>query len=391
MPPPIPETNGAWRARAHRTAKNFNWDYGCDKLREIIHRRCDLGTALLIYWSGQPDFFRRYKRRTDLKVGRAVYDMLVEIERNVAADFYTHRNIPFNPFDDGGYNWCRDPKHGVFVELPESMYRGVGSPEEMAGREPLRSGIAGLPVGLAALVEADPKPQTDLDKVIAHLNSLNDKSSRDVVQKTGGTVTGVSFFANRKVANDDLRNLEWFPDLVSLVLGPQLTDRALEYLRFVPKLLILKLVSNPITDEGLAHLRHAPHLEELQLHGCRNVTDAGMVHVGKLKQLRHLDLGATKIGDAGLAHLSELSHLEHLDLMHYTKITNAGIAHLAGLQKLTYLRMSFTKVADRGLVHLESLRDMKVLVLGKTKVTEGGVARLRAALPGCNVSLGEYF
>jgi hypothetical protein len=172
-------------------------------------------------------------------------------------------------------------------------------------------------------------------------------------------------------------------------MGPEMTNKALENIRFVPKLRILKL-GNPITDEGLAHFQHVPGLEELWLHGCKNITDAGMVHVGKLKQLRYLDLGATKIGDAGLAHLSELSNLEHLELYYYTKITNSGLAHLAGLNKLTYLRLSFTKIGDRGLLHLEKLCGLKDIVLGRTKVTADGISRLRSALPGCNVSLGEY-
>lgn len=39
MPEPLEETSAAWRARAHRTALNFNWDYGCAKLLEIIRRQ----------------------------------------------------------------------------------------------------------------------------------------------------------------------------------------------------------------------------------------------------------------------------------------------------------------------------------------------------------------
>ena len=384
------DTTGAWRARAHRTAKNFNWDYGCDKLREIVRRRCDLGTALLIYWRGQPDFYRRARRRSDLTVGREVFDLLVEIERNVAAGFYTHRSIPFNPFDDDGHDSCRNPTRGVYCELPEAMYRGVGSPEEMARREPLRSGIPGLPVGLAALVEADPEPQNDHDRAVAYLNSLSPDAAGGVVETANGVVTGISFFANRTVQDDDLRYLEFFPGVRTLELGPAMTDRALEWLRFAPGLRTIKAVSNPITDAGLAHLERVPDLEELWLYGCRQVADAGLAHVGRLKRLRHLDLAATRVGDAGLAHLRDLRDLEHLDLMHDTKVGNAGLAHLRGLGRLTYLRLSFTKVGDRGLVHLEGIAGLEELVLGRTKVSPEGVGRLRSALPGCDVSLAEY-
>ena len=313
--------------------------------------------------------------------------MLAEIERNVIDGFYTDRNIPFNPFDDKGHNWCSNPKRDVYCELPEEMYRGVGTEEELAQRQPLRSGIAGLPVGLSSLADADPKPVTDLDKVIVYLDSLTGNGK--IVEKTSGIVTGVSFFANRKAIDDDLLNLKWFPEIVKLDLGPEMTDRALAHLKFVPKLQKLKLCS-PITDEGLTCLKFVPDLKELHMHGCRKITDAGLLHVGNLKQLRYLDIAATKIGDAGLAHLCGLSNLEHLDLYSYTKITNAGLVHLAALKKLKYLRLSFTKIGDRGLVHLYDMTSLKDLVLGRTKVTERGIVRLKVALPGCNISLGEY-
>ncbi len=377
------ETNGAWRARAHRTAIGFEWDDGPEKLLEIIRRRCDLGTAMLIYWYGGPDFYRRHKRRCDVTIGRGFFDMLCEIERNVIDGFYTDRNIPFNPFDDKGHNCCAKPKRDVYCELPEEMYRGVGTEEEMAQRQPMRSGIAGLPVGLSALADADPKPVTELDKVIDYLNSLT--GNFYTVEKTNGIVTGVSFLTNRKVVDDDLLNLRWFPDLVKLDLGPELTDRALEHLRFVPKLQMLSL-SGRITDDGLAHLQHVPGLVKLNMHGCRKITDAGLFPVGSLKLLRHLDIGATKIGDAGLAHLSGLSNLEHLRLDYYTKITNMGLVHLADLKKLVFLSLLHTKIGDRGLVHLYGLSNLKELQLGKTKVTEKGIALMKAALPECSIS-----
>lgn len=378
------ETNGAWRARAHRTAIGFHWGYGTEKLLEIIRRRCDLGTAMLIYWHGSPDFYRRHKRRSDIIIERENFDMLCEIERNVIDGFYINRNIPFNPFDDKGHNCCAKPKRDVYCELPEEMYRGVGTEEEIAHRQPMRSGIAGLPVGLSALADADPKPVTDLDKVIDYLNSMTGNGY--IVEKTNGIVTGVSLFANRKVVDDDLLNLRWFPDLVKLDLGPELTDRAMEHLRFVPKLHTLDLSCGRITDNGLANLQNVPGLIELNLHACKKITDAGLFHISNLKQLRHLDIGATKISDAGLAHLCGLSNLEHLSLYYYTKISNAGLVHLADLKKLVFLSLAYTKIGNRGLIHLYGLSNLKELQLGKTKVTEKGIALLKAALPECNIT-----
>lgn len=40
----------------HEFATNYNWDYGIEPLKLILqHPLCDRGTALKIYWLGQPD------------------------------------------------------------------------------------------------------------------------------------------------------------------------------------------------------------------------------------------------------------------------------------------------------------------------------------------------
>ena len=37
-------------------ASGFNWDCGCDEMKEVIrHPLCDMGTALLIYWRRRRD------------------------------------------------------------------------------------------------------------------------------------------------------------------------------------------------------------------------------------------------------------------------------------------------------------------------------------------------
>lgn len=50
----------------------------------------------------------------------------------------------------------------------------------------------------------------------------------------------------------------------------------------------------------------------IELRGPTHVTDAGLEHIGALKQLRELGIGSSRITDAGLVHLAELKRLEHL-------------------------------------------------------------------------------
>jgi hypothetical protein len=89
--------------------------------------------------------------------------------------------------------------------------------------------------------------------------------------------------------------------------------------------------------------------------------------------------------DADLADLCEVRGLSHLHLRH-TQITDQGLRTVSGLRTLTGLRLFGTVVTDEGLRHLESMSNLEWLDLQLCpKVTDEGVARLRKALPKCQI------
>src|SRR5438132_1461123 len=61
--------------------------------------------------------------------------------------------------------------------------------------------------------------------------------------------------------------------------------------------------------------------------GSLAITDAALVHIGRLTQLQGLDLQGARVTDAGLAHLRGLTHLYTLNLSG-SKVTGAGLVHL---------------------------------------------------------------
>ncbi|CUE68334.1 receptor-type protein kinase, putative, partial [Bodo saltans] len=78
-------------------------------------------------------------------------------------------------------------------------------------------------------------------------------------------------------------------------------------------------------------------LRHLTLDGyCRHrITDAGVVNLASLQQLRHLSLHeCNRITDAGLVSIAPLQQLRHLDLYYCYHITDAGLVSLASLQQL---------------------------------------------------------
>jgi hypothetical protein len=114
------------------------------------------------------------------------------------------------------------------------------------------------------------------------------------------------------------------------------------------------------------------------------VTDADLVRLVDLPQLRDLSLDETNITDDGLAHLRGLTRLEKLDLRG-TPITDQGLAYLRGLTDLRELDLFRTQVTDKGLQHLKGLLKLQTLNLFRTKVTEAGVKELQGALPAVKI------
>ena len=79
-------------------------------------------------------------------------------------------------------------------------------------------------------------------------------------------------------------------------------------------------------------------LTALSLSGCREVTDAGVMHLAQLPLLRHLDMSGTAITDGGLEVLRHLPVLQSLSLG-WTRVTDGRIGVLAQCDALEQLSL----------------------------------------------------
>lgn len=154
--------------------------------------------------------------------------------------------------------------------------------------------------------------------------------------------------------------------------------------------------------EALSNTR-LPNLTNLGLEGCL-VTDAGMTHLGKVKQIKHLDLAGTLITDRGLRHLKDSRNLLTLNLTRRadtsfsleftddgvkktpnfpdrekvnTQITGAGLKHLSGLTRLYALYLDGAKIDDDDLQYLARLDQIESLDLSRTSITDAGLVHLK--------------
>jgi hypothetical protein len=180
-------------------------------------------------------------------------------------------------------------------------------------------------------------------------NERREKAAADAIVKAGGTVKSEPTWLGRLLGDESLVT-----------------------------------VSEVGTNDGVfGPLRSGP-LQPPFLRNARQITDAELIHLEGLKQLRTLDLNATPITDAGLLHLEGLKQLQSFALSK-TKVTDAGLVHLEGLQQLQMFILNHTKITDAGLVHLEGLQQLHLLVLNDTGVTDQGIKKLQKALPNCTI------
>jgi Protein kinase domain len=186
------------------------------------------------------------------------------------------------------------------------------------------------------------------------------------------------------VTDAAVANLQGLEDLRFLRLNrTAITDAGLAYLTGVPKLELLEQVETRLTDDGMKHLERLPTITWLDLSGTF-VTDKGLQHLQALKKLDTLRLNRLKLTDEGLKHLDGLIRLRLLEL-YEVPVTDAGLKHIGKLTNLTWLMLTGTQVSDAGLDDLKGLAGLRRLSLERTKVTDKGVARLKMALPHCEV------
>ncbi|MHC4400927.1 MAG: leucine-rich repeat domain-containing protein [Planctomycetota bacterium] len=175
--------------------------------------------------------------------------------------------------------------------------------------------------------------------------------------------------------------------------GSFLSMPDLAHLKDLPQLESLYIQNTFVADAGLGNLKGLPRLRTLSLgfdnaggiicHPIR-VTDAGLVHLQRLTELKTLELDHSRITGAGLSHLKGLAKLERLSLCK-SRLTDAGLEHAGGLTNLRSLDLSYTKITDVGLEHLKTLTGLRQLQLTGTSVTEEGIRKLREALKDCRI------
>lgn len=192
------------------------------------------------------------------------------------------------------------------------------------------------------------------------------------------------------------------------------TEEAVWHIARFRNLRALALAGPQVTDRGLDQIARLDFLERLCFWDAQAVSNAGMARIAALPRLKALELSNVPIDDASIGHLLRLPALEELSIQG-SALTDRAIASIVQLSKLKRLVLDFgdnevdpaalaqlrqltnleqfglrgSRVSNAGLDALGGLKDLRVLILGETRIDEMGIARMRRSLPNLHLVTAE--
>jgi hypothetical protein len=219
-------------------------------------------------------------------------------------------------------------------------------------------------------------------------------------------VTSLNLDGSKRLTDKGLRYLASMPQLRELILGGQITDRALESLRHLCELRVFQMFwQSNITDEGIANLRFCDQLEEVDLLGC-NIGDGAIAALAGKSRLRRFKTGRN-VSDDGLALLHQFPAFKtgpeeepQFGLMSFSAeptnllidgpFTRRGLNHLRGLEGLVGLSFFWHTSRLRGddLQCLDGLSNLAYLGC-QDQLCDDDAMRHIAALPKLRMLMGQ--
>jgi hypothetical protein len=137
-----------------------------------------------------------------------------------------------------------------------------------------------------------------------------------------------------------------------------------------------RLEASTVTDSILARIAQLDHVTSLSLSGSRSLTDAGILLLAGMPQLKHLNLTDTNATDRGLEVLRQLPNLETFEMTWHRGITDAGVAQLKWCDRLERVDVMGTFTGDGVIEALQDKPDLRTFSSGRL-VTDAGVRLLQ--------------
>ncbi|MEZ5992038.1 MAG: hypothetical protein R3E76_06775 [Planctomycetota bacterium] len=191
---------------------------------------------------------------------------------------------------------------------------------------------------------------------------------------------------NPETTVESRADIDALPDHVERLAAPTLDDSDLEYLAQRVSVTELDLGDNPnVSDDGMRHVATIKRLEHLSLIRT-NVSDKGIRHLRKVP-LTYIALWHTKIGDKSLGYIAEPGTMKQLQIKGCRNITDKGVAKLSRLEHLWMVNLcECTQITDKSVDTLSKMPSVNFIqVFDCPHVTDAAIDRFENAQPGRTV------
>lgn len=194
-------------------------------------------------------------------------------------------------------------------------------------------------------------------------------------------------FCKHDIRDNDLQFVAALSELTSIELNAcgesddkqfQLTDRCAEYLSAATKLRRIYFQnSGDFSDRFVEQIAaKCSELECLNLSSSK-LTDASLASLAvHCRKLTSLDVYSTGFTANALTHLAQLEKLENLWLGGLLP-PSTRVEEIAGLQALKHLGLRIHEISDAGMRGIASMRNLEVLALQDTSISDEQFALLR--------------
>jgi hypothetical protein len=101
-------------------AQNYNWDDGIEVLKWIIEsKKCDKGTASLIFWASEPDYYFKKSESEILDYEKEVFLLLKKIVDKFNKKEFKKSNLKYDPTErERRIDWS---KQNSEWDIPEEL------------------------------------------------------------------------------------------------------------------------------------------------------------------------------------------------------------------------------------------------------------------------------
>ena len=135
--------------------------------------------------------------------------------------------------------------------------------------------------------------------------------------------------------------------------------------------------SSTLTDRALDRLAELDFVTRIDLDGAQQFTDDGLLHLARMPQLEELNVSGwhSPVTDRGLAVLRHLPRLRKFQMTWPQRVSDAGASHLGFCDRLESVNLLGTNTGDGVIAALRGKRALRELITGRL-VTDAGIPLL---------------